>query len=437
MTNITLTILGFAILFLSGFLYFLYSKTKRNDNQSKASSPQAAKNNSAVNHTDPSTQKCQCCPNCQCTKNCICCDNCDTCDNDILNNNNFSSSHVIMSQYLLKTEKDISQNIMLKSQKLLFRSSMMMQENDGVYSWLPLGLRVLNKIENIVTQNIETTGSLAILTPLTYISSSFYDDKVHNPVYKIIKHYSDNMSHLPITVHQIKTHHIKRVRQQFHSVHPNEYKSLDVYSFHASEKCFKTSYNTIRCAYKSLFKTLGINYRIEKKDENTQYIYSLNEDTPIKMGSLIKQDVQESSLKIKNTTLLSGHYEINFHALLAAIIEKNADNKGLVWPSCIAPFQVGIIAINANKSEQVAKHANEVYETLANAGIEVIYDDRNKSAGHMFADMDLIGIPHRLVISESTLAKNAIEYKHRTSNSIEYLNSNDILSEIQNKIKLT
>lgn len=112
-----------------------------------------------------------------------------------------------------------------------------------------------------------------------------------------------------------------------------------------------------------------------------------------------------------------GCYGIGVTRVVAAAIEQNNDDKGIIWPEGLAPFQVGIVPLNYEKSEQVKETADRVYQELKNLGIEVYMDDRDKktSPGVKFADMDLIGIPHRLVIGDRGLKNNVIEYQERRS----------------------
>lgn len=116
----------------------------------------------------------------------------------------------------------------------------------------------------------------------------------------------------------------------------------------------------------------------------------------------------------KSLVLTMGCYGIGVSRIVAAAIEQNFDEYGIVWPENIAPFQVAIVPMNMKKSEAVAELANNLYIQLKNAGIEVLLDDRNERPGVMFADMELIGIPHRLVISDRGIEAGTLEYKHRS-----------------------
>jgi prolyl-tRNA synthetase len=108
-----------------------------------------------------------------------------------------------------------------------------------------------------------------------------------------------------------------------------------------------------------------------------------------------------------------GCYGIGVSRLVAACIEQNHDQRGIIWPETMAPFQIALIPINQEKSQRLKAACQQLYQQLKQAGFDVLYDDRPKRPGVMFADMDLIGIPHRLVLNESNLDQQMIEYKHR------------------------
>lgn len=123
----------------------------------------------------------------------------------------------------------------------------------------------------------------------------------------------------------------------------------------------------------------------------------------------------------KANVLYMGCYGIGITRIVAAAIEQNHDKNGIIWPGPIAPFDLCIVPIGLDKSTAVADTAKDLYQQLIDAGFEVLLDDRNERPGVMFAEMDLIGIPHRLVISERGLKNGTIEYRNRgTGNSADY-----------------
>jgi prolyl-tRNA synthetase len=115
----------------------------------------------------------------------------------------------------------------------------------------------------------------------------------------------------------------------------------------------------------------------------------------------------------KETTLLMGCYGIGVTRIVAAAIEQNHDERGIIWPAPIAPFQVVLVPINLQKSSRVREVSDRLYAELCAAGIEVLYDDRDTRPGVKFADAELLGIPHRLVVGERGLEAGNLEYRHR------------------------
>ncbi len=108
-----------------------------------------------------------------------------------------------------------------------------------------------------------------------------------------------------------------------------------------------------------------------------------------------------------------GCYGIGVSRIVAAAIEQNHDDRGIIWPAAIAPFHCALVPINMHKSVRVREAAQDLYQRLWDSGLEVLFDDRNERPGVMFSDMDLLGLPHRLVLSEKGLDAGRIEYKGR------------------------
>ena len=115
----------------------------------------------------------------------------------------------------------------------------------------------------------------------------------------------------------------------------------------------------------------------------------------------------------KEVTLFMGCYGIGVTRVVAAAIEQNHDERGIIWPEPLAPFQVVLISLGGAKSPQVSAAADQLYATLTAAGLEVLYDDREARPGVKFADAELLGIPHRLVVADRGLARARLEYRHR------------------------
>ena len=132
--------------------------------------------------------------------------------------------------------------------------------------------------------------------------------------------------------------------------------------------------------------------------------------------------------------VMMGCYGIGVSRIVAAAIEQNFDEQGIIWPQSIAPFAISLLPINLHKSERVMASCNELYMELIKAGIEVLFDDRDLRAGILFADHELIGMPHRIVVSERGLGKGEIEYKGRKNEQVQHVPIENIISFLQDKI---
>jgi len=136
----------------------------------------------------------------------------------------------------------------------------------------------------------------------------------------------------------------------------------------------------------------------------------------------------------KPTTMTMGCYGIGITRVVAASIEQKHDDNGIIWPTELAPFQLSIIPINYHKSEEVKAQADNLYNELINAGFDVLFDDRNMRPGAMFADHELIGIPHRIVISDRGLKEGQLEFKSRTADEAESVSKDEIFEFVSQKI---
>ena len=136
----------------------------------------------------------------------------------------------------------------------------------------------------------------------------------------------------------------------------------------------------------------------------------------------------------KALTMFMGCYGIGVSRIVAAAIEQNHDDNGIIWPQAIAPFQVVLVAINYQKSAQVQATADALYEQFNEAGIDVLLDDRDARPGVKFADSELLGIPHRIVIGERGLAAGNLEYRHRTANESTEISAADPVGYIRSKL---
>jgi len=164
-----------------------------------------------------------------------------------------------------------------------------------------------------------------------------------------------------------------------------------------------------------------------KRGIEVGHIFQLGQKYAASMNATVLNDKGQAQV------MTMGCYGIGVTRVVAAAIEQNNDDKGIIWPTGLAPFQVGIVPMNYDKSEQVKETADRVYQELQDLGIDVFIDDRDKktSPGVKFADMDLIGIPHRIVISDRGLKENQIEYQERRSQERQDLPADEAVAFIK------
>ncbi|AIN17526.1 proline--tRNA ligase [Yersinia rochesterensis] len=137
----------------------------------------------------------------------------------------------------------------------------------------------------------------------------------------------------------------------------------------------------------------------------------------------------------RNQVMTMGCYGIGVSRVVAAAIEQNHDDRGIIWPDAIAPFQVAILPMNMHKSFRVKELAEELYTTLRSHGIDVILDDRKERPGVMFADMELIGVPHNIVIGDRNLDSEEVEYKNRRAGEKQMIKTSEIIDFLLSQIK--
>ncbi|RAT16911.1 proline--tRNA ligase [Lonsdalea populi] len=136
----------------------------------------------------------------------------------------------------------------------------------------------------------------------------------------------------------------------------------------------------------------------------------------------------------RNQTLTMGCYGIGISRVIAAAIEQNHDDRGIIWPDVLAPFQVAILPMNMHKSFRIKEVAERIYQQLRDNGVEVLMDDRKERPGVMFADMELIGIPHTIVIGDRNLDNNDIEYKNRRQGEKQLIKTDEVVDFLLSQV---
>ncbi|MEN9706411.1 MAG: hypothetical protein RLZZ393_2290, partial [Pseudomonadota bacterium] len=152
-----------------------------------------------------------------------------------------------------------------------------------------------------------------------------------------------------------------------------------------------------------------------------------------KYSEALKAEVLDAAGK--PLTMLMGCYGIGATRVVAAAIEQNHDEKGIVWPEPLAPWRVLLVTMNPAKSEAVRDVADTLYSELAAAGIDVLYDDRDARPGVKFTDAELLGIPHCIVVGERGLAGGKLEYRHRRSGTNEEIAADGVLDFLRSRMK--
>ncbi|WP_438971367.1 proline--tRNA ligase [Methylophaga sp.] len=158
------------------------------------------------------------------------------------------------------------------------------------------------------------------------------------------------------------------------------------------------------------------------------HIFQLGENYSSKLNAVVLNETGKSQV------ITMGCYGIGVSRVVAAAIEQNHDDRGIIWPEAIAPYQVVLVPVNAHKSVRVKEKAEEIYQQLQAAGIDVLLDDRGLRPGVAFADMELIGIPHRLILGERGLDSGMIEYKSRRTGEGDEFPIDAVIETIKQKL---
>jgi len=306
-----------------------------------------------------------------------------------------------------------------------------------------------------------------------------HEEEITDTFRSRIKSYQD----LPLYVFQIQNKFRNEMRSAGGLMRTREFVMKDLYSFHCDEKDLIDFYGKVKEAYFKIFKKCGLDPVCVEASSGTiggelsdefMLVSPIGEDKilickkcdfraniektgqiqicPECKGELEKKSCIEighifnlgtkysKTMKAeyldkngKSNPVVMGCYGIGLSRLMAAVVETNNDKNGIIWPKEVSPFQAHLISLEGDS--QVQKTAEKLYEDLAGEGIEVLYDDREKSAGEKFADADLIGIPLRIVISQRTLKEGSAEIKQRKDDKIKLVKLKEVKKYVENLIK--
>ena len=405
------------------------------------------------------------------------------------------------SKVFLPTLKDTPQDAEVISHQLMLRSGMIRRVTSGIYTWLPIGLKVLRKVENIVREEMDASGAQEVLMPMVQpkelweetqrwekmgpellrIQDRHERDFCLGPTHEevitdLIRNNIKSYKELPLNLYQIQTKFRDEVRPRYGVMRGREFLMKDSYSFNLDEDSLNESYVLMKEAYKKILDRLGLQFKIVKADSgaiggdaseefhvlaengedtiaisdssdfaiNTELLLEEGEDIEslqgkpspdgegiieikkgIEVGHIfqlgkvytdaMKANVLDNEGKAQN--LFMGCYGIGVSRLVAAAIEQNNDDKGIIWPEAMTPFEVNIIAIGFDKDEKIAKASTDLYSKLSSMGYEVMLDDRKDGYGTKMKDAELIGVPINVIIGKQYLQNGEIELKHRDGQS--------------------
>lgn len=390
------------------------------------------------------------------------------------------------SQLFTKTKKEAPSDEVSVNAQLLIRAGFVDKLMAGTYTFLPLGLRVFKKVENIIRKEMEGLGASEILMPTLqpkenweksgrwdgldnlFKFTSFYSKNeyalgaTHEEVVSpLLKKFIFSYKDLPTATFQIQNKFRDEKRAKSGILRGREFFMKDLYSFHTNAEDLDLYYERARGAYERIFQLAGIGEKtyytyaaggsFTKYSHEFQTLTEAGEDNiyicdkcRIAINDEIIEDLKHACPECGNTDLrkekavevgnifklmtkfsapfeltfkdqdgkendvVMGCYGIGLNRLMGTAVELFHDERGIIWPESIAPFAVHLI--NLGQDDE----AEKIYAELVAKGIEVLFDDREASAGEKFADSDLIGIPWRVVISKKSMAAGGIEVKKRS-----------------------
>ena len=416
------------------------------------------------------------------------------------------------SKLLPKTRKEAPKDEVSLNARLLIRAGFIDKLMAGVYTYLPLGLRVFKKIENIIREEMIIAGGQEVLMPSLqpkenwektgrwntvdslfrftshYSKIDFALGPTHEEVISpLVKKFNLSSKDLPVYLFQFQNKFRDEKRAKSGILRAREFVMKDFYSFHKDEKDMENYYEAMKERYKSVFDRCGIGEKtymtfasggsfskysheyqtITSAGEDIIYICSkcriavnkeivdgtpvcpqcgnkeLEEEKAVETGNIFMLkdkfskpfDLDYMDEKGEKKPVLMGCYGIGLGRLMGTAVEVSNDESGIIWPETIAPYKVHLVELKG-KDEKSSLLANKIYDEMTKNGVEVLFDDRDDlRAGEKFADVDLIGIPYRVVISGKTAENNSVEIKKRGSDKVEILPTDEIVKRLINDKK--
>ena len=414
------------------------------------------------------------------------------------------------SQWLIPTLKEVPVGTEAMSHQLLLRAGLVNMLTSGVYSYLPMGLRVLRNIENIIREEMNACGAQELFLPclqpldlwkttgrdevLAEIMIRFQDNRgrqmclgpTHEEVItELVKNYVQSYRQLPMTLYQIQTKFRDELRTRFGIVRACEFIMKDAYSFDRNAAGLQQNYEKMYEAYQKIFQRCGVpvciieadsgamggdvsheylcpapigedelavcegcgfSGRVELVDKEPavcpQCAKALQRQPAIELGHIFQLGTKYSQAQEAlfldedgvRKPVIMGCYGIGVSRLIAAVIEKNYDDAGIIWPKEVAPFDVEILALQP-EDEAVCRLLKDYEPALEKEGLAVLIDDRKESPGRKFADADLIGIPYRVVIGQRGLKEGCVEIKNRLTQEVIKVKVADLINRLVPLVK--
>lgn len=411
------------------------------------------------------------------------------------------------SKLFTKTRREAPSDEVSKNAQLLVRAGYVHKEMAGVYSYLPLGLRTLNKIVQIIRGEMNAIGGQELVMTalqdkeLWSRTDRWDDDKVDNwfktafksggetglaitheePLTRIMTDHISSYRDLPVYAYQFQNKFRNELRAKSGIMRGKEFLMKDLYSFSKDDAEHLAFYDKARAAYVKVFERMGIGERtyvtfasggifsefseefqtVSQAGEDTIYVdeekrIAINkevytDETLIKLGldkeKLVEKKAIEAGnifnlgtrfseplgLSYKDETgaekpVVMGSYGIGPTRLMGIIVEVLADEKGLVWPEEVAPFAYHLVSLG-HEGDDVSAIADALYADMTKAGFEVLYDDRDMRAGEKFAESDLLGMPHRIVVGKDALASGVFEVVNRATGMVEKKSREELLAK--------
>ncbi|MDP2923035.1 MAG: proline--tRNA ligase [Candidatus Omnitrophota bacterium] len=406
---------------------------------------------------------------------------------------------MLYSKSFIFTSREDPKAAECTSHKLLLRGCFLHMVSSGIYSYLPLGYRVLSNISNIIRKHMNSKGAqellMSALQPIEIWEKTGRDKVLEEVMFKfkdrknkllclgptheeeiteIVRRFIFSYKQLPLILYQIQTKFRDEIRPRFGLVRSSEFIMKDAYSFDISEDGLNENYEKMLSAYKDIFKECGLGFIVTEADpgamggnvshefmvpapigEDTLYYCkkcnrhfkkggncqqcegTLEEMKMIETGHIFKlgtkytlaQDAHFIDNNGERKPIIMGCYGIGVSRILSAIVETNYDDKGIIWPSSMSPFDISLIILD----EKLNSDAFSLADTLKEQGLEVLVDERPQVAGVKFNDAYLIGNPYIIVLGKNYSNSKKIDLEIRKTKEKLSLGKDELLNFLKEK----